>query len=90
MEGDDELGLEAATGRSGLVVADNARDGDGKSADPLEGSVLVPDEILGRDAASGHSVAKGVHLDGLMDLKVALSEENVEVGVLLERDVDRV
>ena len=27
-------------------------------------------------------------LDGLMDLEVALSEEYVEVGVFLDRDVD--
>ena len=29
-----------------------------------------------------------MQLDGLMDLEVALAEEHVEVGVLLDRDVD--
>lgn len=29
-----------------------------------------------------------MQLDGLMDLEVALTEEHVEVGVLLDRDID--
>ena len=87
LEGDEELGLEAASGLGAGAVAISAgcaRDGDGQGPNLLEGSILVPDKILRRDDASCHGIAEGVQLDGLVDLKIALSEEDVEVGILLE------
>lgn len=45
---------------------------------------ILPDEVLGSDDTGGDSVAKGVQLDCLVCLKIFLSEENVEIGVLLD------
>ena len=57
-------------------------------ADGLPLGVVIPDEILGGNDAVLNGITKSVQLDGLMDLEVAFSEEHVEVGVLLYRDVD--
>lgn len=87
LESNEQLRLLAAFGpRSGALTL--AGDWDCHGADGLEHGVVVPYEVLGGDDASGDGIAKSVKLDGLMDLEVALSEEYVEVGVFLDRDVD--
>lgn len=60
----------------------------GKEARKKDSKVYLPYEVLGGNDAGGNGVAKSVQLDSLMDFEVALSEEHVEVGVFLDRDVD--
>lgn len=44
----------------------------------------LPDKILRSNDTGGDSVAEGVELDCLVRLEILLSEENVEIGVLLD------
>lgn len=87
LQRDQELRLLAAL-RALVGALALAGDWDSHSADGLELGVLVPHEVLRGNDAGGDGVAKSVQLDGLMDLEVALTEEHVEVGVFLHRDID--
>ncbi len=50
----------------------------------------LPDKVLRSNDAGGDCVAEGVQLNSLVRLKVFLAEEDVEIGVLLDRHVDLV
>jgi len=87
LEGNEQLGLlTALSAVPGTLTL--AGDWNRHGADGLEHGVFVPNEVLGGNDAGGNGVAKSVQLDSLMDFEVALSEEHVEVGVFLDRDVD--
>lgn len=87
LESNEQLGLLTAfSAVPGTLTL--AGDWNRHGADGLEDGVFVPYEVLGGNDAGGNGVAKSVQLDSLMDFEVALSEEHVEVGVFLDRDVD--
>ena len=44
----------------------------------------LPNKVLRGNDASGDCVAKGMQLNSLVRLKVLLSKEDVEIGVLLD------
>lgn len=57
---------------------------DGLGPDFLECGVVVSDKVLRGNDASGDCVAKGMQLNSLVRLKVLLSKEDIEIGVLLD------
>lgn len=87
LESNEQLGLLTAfSAVPGTLTL--AGDWNRHGADGLEHGVLVPNEVLGGNDAGGNGITKSMQLDSLMDFEVALSEEHVEVGVFLDRDVD--
>ena len=44
----------------------------------------LPNKVLRGNDASGDCVAKGMQLNSLVRLKVLLSKEDIEIGVLLD------
>ena len=48
----------------------------------------LPNEVLRGNHAGGDGIAESMQLDSFMYFEVALSQENVEVGIFLDRDVD--
>lgn len=48
----------------------------------------LPDKVFGCDHAGGDRVAEGMQLDRLVRLQVLFAQEDIEVGVLLDRDLN--
>lgn len=78
LESNEKLGLLAIT----AVV--RGLDSDGLGPDFLECGIIVSDKVFGGNDAGRDCVAKGMQLNSLMRLKVLLTKENVEIGVLLD------
>lgn len=89
LEGNQQLGF-LTTFSAVPAIRFVAGDGNRHGADRLEHGVFISDEVLRGNDACGDRIAKGMQLDGLVDLEIALAEEDVKVGVLLDRDVDLV
>jgi len=50
----------------------------------------LPNEVLRGNDTGGDSVSESVQLDGLVSFQVLFAQEDVEVGLLLDRDIDLV